>query len=295
MEATYAQNHNSRHRVDAQYRGHGPRPSAPTRVPQCRRPLLPELGNGGYDVQHYNLDLRHRVSANWLNGSVTIDAIALQDLSTFNLDFIGLTITQLTVNGEPAQFTRSERELTVRPSTAIPADVPFTVVIRYYGNPIPITPAAIPFEMGWNNYGNGVYVASEPSGAATWYPVNDHPTDKATYTFQITVNEPYVAAANGVLVDTQNTGAGDTTYIWEMTDPMASYLTTVQIAEFTRQDAETVNGVTIRNYFPDQFADAARRPSPGKGKCSPTSKLYSAPIHSRCTAQPWRIPYCPLR
>ncbi len=215
----------------------------------------PDLGNGGYDVQHYNLDLRHRVSTNLLVGTATIDATALQDLSTFNLDFIGLKITRLTVNDQPAEFMRDGRELIIRPNVALPADVPFTTVIRYYGNPAPISPEAIPFEMGWNNYGNGVYVASEPSGAATWYPVNDHPVDKATYSFQITVGEPYVAAANGVLVETQDAGGGDTTYIWEMTDPMASYLATVQIADFTRQDAETVNGVTVRNYFPDQLAD----------------------------------------
>ena len=218
----------------------------------------PELGNGGYDVQHYDLELRYRVSTNLLVGTATIEAQTLHDLNTFNLDFSGLTITALTVNGQSANYAREEQELIVRPAAPLPADAAFTVIVSYYGEPEPITPDAIPFSMGWNNYGNGAYVASEPSGSSTWYPVNDHPTDKATYTFAITVNEPYVAAANGVLVETQNADDGATTYIWEMNDPMASYLTTVQIADFTRQDENPVNGVTIRNYFPAEMADSGR-------------------------------------
>ena len=32
----------------------------------------------------------------------------------------------------------------------------------------------------------------------TWYPVSDHPTDKATYSFEITVPEGKMAVANGL-------------------------------------------------------------------------------------------------
>ena len=43
-------------------------------------------------------------------------------------------------------------------------------------------------------------MVSEPSGAATFFPVNDHPTDKATYTFHIEAPADQVVAANGLLV-----------------------------------------------------------------------------------------------
>ena len=38
----------------------------------------------------------------------------------------------------------------------------------------------------------------EPVGAGTWYPVNDVPTDKASYRFTVTVPKPYTAVANGI-------------------------------------------------------------------------------------------------
>ena len=53
--------------------------------------LFPTLGNGGYDVQHYDLDLRYATSApsQGIDGTVTILAQATQSLSRFNLDFAG--------------------------------------------------------------------------------------------------------------------------------------------------------------------------------------------------------------
>src|SRR5690554_1586234 len=54
---------------------------------------FPTMGNGGYDVQHYDLDLTLDVSGSAiLAGVTTIEAFALADLCSFNLDFEGLTI-----------------------------------------------------------------------------------------------------------------------------------------------------------------------------------------------------------
>ena len=39
---------------------------------------------------------------------------------------------------------------------------------------------------GWVTVDGGSFVLSEPDGSAGFYPVNDHPLDKATYTFRVT-------------------------------------------------------------------------------------------------------------
>src|SRR6187551_3143270 len=70
--------------------------------------LFPTLGNGGYDVQHYDLDLRYATSApsQAIDGTVTMLAKATQDLSRFNLDFAGQSVGGISVNGEKAAFRR---------------------------------------------------------------------------------------------------------------------------------------------------------------------------------------------
>ncbi len=213
-------------------------------------PYFPELGNGGYDALHYTLDLEVNMDANNIAGTVTMRARATQALSSFNLDFGGFTIHELTVQGEDAAFQRDRRELTIAPANPIYEGQVFETAVTYSGVPgrdLQLT--ELPFAGGWNRYENGVYVASEPDGASLWYPVNDHPSDKATYTFVITVDNPYVVVANGVLQEVYPVG-NQTTYIWEAAQPMASYLVTVNIADFTREDDEVVDGVLIRNYFP---------------------------------------------
>ena len=59
------------------------------------------MGNGGYDVAHYDLDLRYATNApsQSIDGTVTIVARATQDLSRFNLDFAGASVGAVSVNG----------------------------------------------------------------------------------------------------------------------------------------------------------------------------------------------------
>jgi aminopeptidase N len=226
------------------------RAAGPTGADGLGDPLFPLLGNGGYDALHYTLDLKPDMEQKSLSGTVTMEARATQDLAAFNLDFAGFTISQLTVNDAPAQYTRSTHELTITPAQPLKMGDTFTAAITYNGSPETSTVDGI--ETGWLWYNNGSLAANEPAGAAGWFPVNDHPLDKASYTFRVTVAKPYVVAANGLLRNT--TDNGDTrTYLWEEDKPMASYLATVDIARYTVQTGKSPGGVAIRNYFPEDM------------------------------------------
>ncbi len=221
-------------------------------------PYYPLLGNGGYDVLHYTLDLSPDVAANTLSATAAIEARATRDLGAFNLDFQGFTLHSVMVDSIAAAFQRTRHELTITPSTPIRAGETFTTTLAYAGSPVPIRSQAVPISVGWNRYPGGSYVANEPEGAATWYPVNDHPRDKATYTFRITVPKPYVAAANGVLRNTIDHGATQT-YVWETLHPVASYLTTVDIGTFVMRSETGPHRLPIRNFYPPDLAPVATK------------------------------------
>lgn len=222
-------------------------------------PLFPQLGNGGYDVQHYTLDLLVDVAATTITGTAAVEARALEDLDTFNLDLSGLAVTAVTVDGQPANWWMRDDELTIAPAAPLARDATFTAVVSYGGVPRPVADVSSPGStpLGWLWYKGGAYVISEPSGAMNWYPVNNHPSDKATYTYRISVPEPYVAAANGVLEQEVAEG-GRTTYVWRMDDPMASYLATVHVGRFDVETASGPDGLVIRNYFPEGTSDDVR-------------------------------------
>jgi aminopeptidase N len=193
-------------------------------------PFFPLAGNGGYDVSHYGLDLSYELGTNQLTGTATITATATQDLSRFDLDLRGFTISRLDVEGRAATFTRDGQELAVTPRTGIRSGSQFTTVVGYAGTPTVVTDPDFSIE-GWVPTDDGAFVVGEPQGSPAWYPVNDNPRDKATYDFSVDVPAGLTVMANGVLVS-HVTGNGRTTWVWHEDDPMAPYLSTATLGRF---------------------------------------------------------------
>jgi len=190
---------------------------------------LPEHGNGGYRVTHYDLDLDYRVGPNRLVGRATITGVATRALSRLSLDLAGFGVQRVLVDGERVRFTRGPRKLHVSPARAIGAGAWFRVEVRYAGNPRPI--ASRWGDIGWDELTDGVLVASQPVGAPSWFPCNDHPADKAGYRVALTVASPYTVLVTGDLVSRQR-GASTTTWVYERREPTSTYLMSVQIGRY---------------------------------------------------------------
>ena len=108
-------------------------------------PYFPLAGNGGYDVKHYDLDLAYQPSTDVLRGVATIRARATQNLSRFNLDFNGMTVRSIRVDGRRATWSRADDELTVTPRKRLPKRERFTTVVAYDGVPEPVGNSQIGF------------------------------------------------------------------------------------------------------------------------------------------------------
>ena len=193
---------------------------------------FPELGTPDLDVDDYALDLAYQPDTGELEGTATIEATLMVHSDQIELDFQGLDVGAASVDGEQVEHELADDKLVLELTEPTDAGTEVTVVVDYRGVPEPVpTDALGGVEVGWHGGEDGSFVLSEPEGASTWYPVNNHPLDKATYTFRVTVPDPYTAIANGALLST--TPEGDaTTFEWRMDAPMASYLATVVTGEF---------------------------------------------------------------
>src|SRR5919106_749236 len=96
-------------------------------------------------------------------------------------------------------------------------------------------------------------VVGEPEGSMTWYPVSDHQTDKATYSFQISVPDGKVAVANGLPAQDPVTDNGWTTWYWNAPDQQASYLTTASVGDYDLRYAVTDSGLPIIDAIDDNL------------------------------------------
>ena len=214
--------------------------------------LYPLLGNAGYDVLHYRIELDVDPASNAISALTAITARATQDMSAFNLDMSGLEVHDVTVDGAAAEFSRSGTELTVRPALTLVDGQEFSVDVSYSGTPEPIDDPGLPFiSLGWHSQDGVIFTVNQPSGAMTWYPSNNHPSDKATFEFHITVPASTTAAATGLLID-ETTVDGRTTTTWRMDDPMATYLAAVYVGEFERVEhgRPDPDGPLLRDYVP---------------------------------------------
>jgi aminopeptidase N len=212
-------------------------------APGIGDPDFPKDGNGGYDVAHYDLVIDYTPATKRLDGVTTIDAAATQDLSAFNLDLAGLDVRTITVDDTPASFTRQGDELTVRPFRAIADDARFSVKVTYSGVPKPVRHGGNLNAYGFIPTSDGAFVAAEPNGAKTWFPGNDHPADKATFDFTITVPAGVTALANGEMAGQPTTTGGRTTYRWRERHPMVTYLATATLGKFELRQGRTPGGI----------------------------------------------------
>jgi aminopeptidase N len=205
---------------------------------------FPLYGNGGYGVRHYRLRLRYSPRTDRLVGVAHIDARARRRLTSFNLDLVGMNVRSVAVPGRRARWSRSRHhEITIRPRSALRAGRPFSARIRYGGVPRPFRlPGFEP--AGFLTTGDGATTIGQPEVAAQWFPVNDHPRDKATYRLRLTVPRRLDTVSNGLPSTTRFHGRWATT-TWAARDAMAGYLVTASIGRFDVRRWRTASGLPM--------------------------------------------------
>lgn len=211
-------------------------------------PYYPTSGNGGYDATNYVVAITYDPQSHRLDGDTTITAKAKQDLSEFSLDLDGLDVRTVTVDGRAAETDRDAGKLVITPADGVANGSTFTVEVQYGGVPDPVKSPKLGAE-GWQiSSSGGAFAAGEPHSAATWYPVDDTPTDKASFHLAAKVPDGWSVISNG-LPGRNESKDGWTTYRWDEPDPIASYLTTVGIDHWTMANGKLADGTPVVSAF----------------------------------------------
>src|SRR4051794_23168914 len=213
-------------------------------APGIGDPYFPLEGNGGYDTQHYDLTFSYDPATDRLEGVAVITAEATQDLSRFDLDLQQLEVSSVSVDRHAASFIRDGQELQITPHNGLHKGRTFVTTIRYGGVPQTVVGSPIVFgsPYGFLHTEDGAFMGDEPNVASTWFPVSDHPLDKSSYTFRVTVPKGLGVVANGEFKYQVDTG-GSSLFVWNEPDPMASYLVTADIGRWLVKQGRTPGGI----------------------------------------------------
>ncbi|MFC4913851.1 M1 family metallopeptidase [Actinomadura gamaensis] len=218
---------------------------------------FPLEGNGGYDALHYSLNVAYDTEYGQLDGTVTMTARATQNLSSFDLDLSGMDVSRVVVDGHRATWKRRGQELKITPRRGLRKGSAFRVAVTYGGVPQTIVGSPIVFgsPYGFLKTPDGAFIGDEPNAASTWFPVNDHPSDKATYDYTVTVPKGLTVVANGLPEGRRDVMASfsrrkaatrASTFRWRENRPMASYLATIDIGKWDVKQSRTPGG--LNNY-----------------------------------------------
>ncbi len=224
-------------------------------------------GDSTIDITYYKLDLSLTNQPKYLKGVVTVsakstvpalDKLFLDLQNTMKVDSVKIGSLKLNFS----QPTASAK-LVITLNTIYNAGQQFSINIYYQG-----TPGSSGFgSFTFGDDGSGgpaIYTLSEPYGASDWWPCKDTPADKADSSdVWITVDDSLTAVSNGVLQQIINNGNGTHTFRWKNSYPIAQYLISMAIANYSVYNTyfkySPTDSMLISNYiWRKDFNDATK-------------------------------------
>ncbi len=213
--------------------------------------LTPE--QAAYDVRFYQLRFAVDPADSSVAGDATVHARVLAPLDWIVLDLDSAWTVRSVGSADGAQLRFERRGLTlwIRPAAPLAPGDQFAVRIRYDGKPriAPRPPWIGGFQ--WARTPSGapwIATTAVNEGADLFWPVKDHPSDKAdSIAIDITVPRGLVAASNGRSRGSRDNGDGTVTWQWFVSTPISNYNVALNIAPYRTLERRylSVSGDTI--------------------------------------------------
>jgi tricorn protease interacting factor F2/3 len=208
--------------------------------PPFNSPSLSPKGTGEQplDILSYDLKLDVDFGKAYVKGRLAITVKGAP--KHFSLDAAQIKINSVLVNGHPAKFAFDEKRAKLK-VTGVPAresvvDIDYTKQVS----------DDVIFGLYKSKYGKDYILATdlEPAEARTVFPCVDEPAYKAVFRLQITTEDGLGVIANTPLASKASAGPGRTTYTFEQTPRMSTYLFFFAIGRFEERKV-TTDGIDV--------------------------------------------------
>ncbi|MDP6339543.1 MAG: M1 family metallopeptidase [Candidatus Marinimicrobia bacterium] len=179
----------------------------------------------GINALHYNVEIGIGDTEKWIEGHVSIRMKVENDFPLMELDFSGLEVLGVAINGSTVEYEYKSGKIKTDLSVIKPKNE-FLVEVQYRG--VPDDGLII----GENIHGNqSVFVDNWPNRTRFWLPSIDHPADKATVSYTVHAPKDWKVVANGyqtnIPSETPKNAIGPKTdrltWTWAVTVPISSY------------------------------------------------------------------------
>jgi aminopeptidase N len=197
---------------------------------------------------HVNITLNDQLSE-IISATAKIDILVLKPTALIDLDFGELTIDAVTLATKPVPFTHNNSKLTINLPEPSRPGARLQISIQYHGKPkdgliLTSDKDGKPSAVG-DNWPNRVH---------HWIPTLDHPSAKATVTFNITAPAGNEVVANGRLDHVETTSSGSRTWTYSAGVPIPPYCMIIAVGQFKRFEPVERSLTPLSYYVPQSDA-----------------------------------------
>ncbi len=193
--------------------------------------------------EHYLVDITLDDRLSEISATARITILILKPTNLIDLDFGDLTTKSVTLNSKPVPFTHKDGKLKVTLPDSATRGTRLTLVVEYQGKPkdgliLTNDKDGKPSAVGDN----------WPDRVHHWIPSFDHPSAKATVTFNITAPAREEVVANGKLDHVETTASGQRTWTYSEGVPIPPYCMIIGVGQFARVEP-SARALTPLSYY----------------------------------------------
>lgn len=224
-----------------------------------------------WQPKHYlvNITLNDQLSE-IVTATTRIDVQVLKPTTLIDFDFGDLTVDAVTVNSQYTSFTHKDGKLKINLAQPAMPGALLQIAVQYHGKPkdgliLANDKDGIPSAVG-DNWPNRVH---------HWIPSLDHPSAKATVTFNITAPASNEVVANGRFDRVDTTSGGKRTWTYTEGTPIPPYCMVIAVGQFKRLEPPGRNVTPLSYYVPHSDAPVALK---GFAPTNPSLVYFSETI-----------------
>src|SRR5277367_692876 len=218
-------------------------------LPAPGRADEPYARSKDYDLQNIKTHLWFDLEQKKVRGEVTESISMLRDgTEKIKFDSVDLTIQKVTLDGNDAKFSTTDKELIVSLESPSKHSEHHDVFIRYDGQP----KKGLYFILPDKNYPNRpkeIWTQGEAEDTRYYIPIYDYPNDRTTSEMLLTVPASWITISNGKLLGIKPEPDGTKTWDWKQSEPLSTYLISAIAGEFVEKD-DSWRGMPLRYVVP---------------------------------------------
>ncbi|WP_338733618.1 M1 family metallopeptidase [Mangrovimonas cancribranchiae] len=195
------------------------------------------------DFKHLNANLSFNTEAHSVTGELVYHFKIHQATDSIYIDAINMTFNKVTLNTKETSWNNNGKKLWI--VSDFKTNTNYKLTFKYQ-----TVPKKALYFVGWENDApNQIWTQGQGKYTSNWLPSIDDTNDKIEFDLNITFDKDYKVVANGNLVEKKLNNDATITWIYNMNNPMPSYLVALVVGKYNKKLDTSASGIPLEMYF----------------------------------------------